>query len=284
MQLKFLLLDGLITTSSNELEETMAHKVVEGEFGKTHYWIHGDASELIVFTHGATMDHNLFQFQVEYFSKNYTVITWDVPLHGLSRPYTNFSLENAAIELFKIVNQENFSNVHLVGQSMGGYISQIFALKYPGLVKTITAVDSSPVQGSYYSKMDRWLLSITPSILRLYPYKTLIQTIAAQIAIDKQAKTYALKTLGGLSKNEIAHIMEEVYQGLMQYRHDVKLSHPILIIYGDRDRTGKVKSYCDRWAAREKRELRVIANAAHNSNMDNPASFNALLDDFLKRS
>ncbi len=262
----------------------MVHKVVDGEFGKIHYWIHGDASELIVFTHGATMDHNLFQFQVDYFSKNYTVLTWDVPLHGLSRPYTNFSLDNAAIELFKIVNQENFSSVHLVGQSMGGYISQIFAVKYPGLVKTITAVDLSPVQGSYYSKMDRWLLSITPSILRLYPYKTLIQTIASQIAIDKHAQTYALRILEGFSKNEIAHIMGEVYQGLMQYNQDVVLSLPILIIYGEHDRTGKVKSYCDRWAERENRELRVIANAAHNSNMDNPASFNALLDDFLKRS
>jgi pimeloyl-ACP methyl ester carboxylesterase len=262
----------------------MVHKVVEGEFGEIHYWMHGEHKELIVFTHGATMDHNLFQFQVDYFSKNFTVITWDVPLHGLSRPYSNFSLENAATELFKIINKENCSSVHLVGQSMGGYISQIFALKYPGLAKTITAVDSSPVQGSYYSKMDRWLLSITPSILRLYPYRTLIQTIATQIALDKHAQTYALRTLESLSKTEIAQIMEEVYQGLMQYRQDVILNLPILIIYGDRDRTGKVKSYCDRWAERENRELRVIANAAHNSNMDNPASFNALLEDFLIRS
>ncbi|HSQ28100.1 MAG TPA: alpha/beta hydrolase [Anaerolineales bacterium] len=262
----------------------MLHKTIEGKFGKIHYWIQAQCDEWIVFTHGATMDHDLFQFQIDFFSESYSIITWDVPLHGLSKPYSNFSLENAPFELAKILQKENVSQVHLVGQSMGGYISQIFALNYPNLVKTITAVDSSPVQGSYYTKLDRWLLAITPSILLLYPYKTLIQTIASQIALDQFAQAYALRTLEGFLKKEIAHIMEKVYQGLMQYSQDIILSHPILIVYGDRDSTGKVKSYCDRWAEREKRELRVIANAAHNSNMDNPASFNALLDGFLKRS
>ncbi len=262
----------------------MLHKTIEGEFGAIHYWIRSQHDEWIVFTHGATMDHDLFQFQTEYFSKSYSVITWDVPLHGLSKPYTNFSLDNAAFELSKILNKENISKAHLVGQSMGGYISQIVALNYPDLVKTITAVDSSPVQGSYYTKLDRWLLAITPSILRLYPYKTLIKTISAQIAIDPLAQSYSLRTLERLSKTEIVLIMEEVYQGLMQYNQDIILPQPILIVYGEHDRTGKVKSYCDQWAAREKRELQVIANAAHNSNMDNPESFNALLADFLRRS
>jgi pimeloyl-ACP methyl ester carboxylesterase len=227
------------------------------------------------------MDHGLFQPQMEHFSSHYQVISWDVPAHGLSRPYEDFSLQSAANELAQILEAENINKAHLVGQSMGGYIIQIVALDHPDRVLTLTAVDSSPIQPSYYSALDNWLLSITPSLLQFYPYNTLINTIAKQIAITKLAQYYALETLKGLTKAEISNIMREVYQGLKVYKRDFRLPFPLLIVYGESDHTGKVQSYCDRWATQEKRALQIIPDAAHNSNMDNPVDFNRILDEFL---
>ena len=57
-----------------------------------------------MFTHGATMDHGLFQHQIEYFAQQYKTIVWDVPKHGLSRPYEGFSLPKAASELIGILD------------------------------------------------------------------------------------------------------------------------------------------------------------------------------------
>ena len=260
----------------------MDHKKISGKQGTVHDWVKGQGDHCIVFTHGATMDHGLFQFQMEHFAQQYKVITWDVPLHGQSRPYHGFSLQNAASALVQILDSENIQKAHLVGQSMGGYIAQIVALDHPDRVLTLTAVDSSPIQPSYYSAMDNWLLSITPSLLRLYPYDTLINTIATQIAMHESAQVYALETLKGLSKAEIAKIMEMVYRGLKEYKQEFVLPIPLLIIVGDQDRTGKVQHYCQRWAAREKRPLKVVTDASHNSNMDNPTEFNRILEDFLK--
>jgi pimeloyl-ACP methyl ester carboxylesterase len=228
------------------------------------------------------MDHGLFAHQMEYFSQNYQVISWDVPQHGRSRPYEGFSLQVAATELISILDAEGVDKAHLVGQSMGGYISQIVALDDPERVRSLTAVASSPLQASYYSAVDRWLLSITPSLLRLYPYNYLIKIIATQIACQEPAQSYALETLKGLTKTEIADIMKEVYQGLKPYQHDFQLSLPILIVYGDADRTGKVRSYCNQWAKREERPLKIIPQAAHNANMDNPVDFNQALSEFLE--
>lgn len=227
------------------------------------------------------MDHGLFQPQMEYFSLQYKVISWDVPAHGLSRPYEDFSLQSAAGEFSRILEAENIGKAHLVGQSMGGYIIQIVALEHPDIVLTLTAVDSSPIQPSYYSALDNWLLSITPSLLQFYPYNTLINIIAKQIAITKPAQDYALETLKGLTKAEISNIMRQVNQGLRVYKGDFRLPFPLLIVYGESDRTGKVQSYCDLWAKQEKRALQIIPNAAHNSNMDNPVDFNRILDEFL---
>ena len=227
------------------------------------------------------MDHTLFQHQVEYFEQKYKVVVWDVPKHGLSRPYEGFSLPQAASESIRILNAEKIEKAHLVGQSMGGYIIQIAAREHPEKVRSLTAVDSSPMQPSYYSAIDMWLLSIAPHLLRLYPYKSLIKTISKQIAIKEASQAYALETLKKFSKTEIAEIMSAVYRGVKGYQHDGVLPVPLLIIYGEADRTGKVKAYCHQWAERENRPIKIISNAAHNSNMDNPDEFNHILGEFL---
>jgi pimeloyl-ACP methyl ester carboxylesterase len=165
---------------------------------------------------------------------------------------------------------------------MGGYIVQIAGLNHPGRVRSLTVVDSSPIQLSYYSKMDRFLLSVTPFLLRLYPYGYLIKTIATQIALDKAAQEYAIAVLKTYTTAEIAYIMDGVYKGLLKYKDDVHLPHPLLIVYGDRDTSGKVREYCDRWAELEDRALKIIPNAAHNSNQDNPDEFNRTLESFLE--
>lgn len=259
----------------------MQHKVITGESGPVHYWVKGQGENCIVFTHGATMDHGLFQYQIDHFSPKYRVIVWDVPMHGMSRPYDDFSLQNAANEIVGILNAEEIEKTHLVGQSMGGYISQYLARDHTKRVKSCVAVGSSPLQPSYYTNLDNWLLSITPPILRWYPYGYLIKTIAAQIALSTQSQEYALKTLKQYSKSEIAEIMEKVYRGVKEYRQESVLQIPVLIVYGDCDRTGKVQTYCKQWAERENRPLRSISNAAHNANMDNPKEFNRVLDEFL---
>ena len=262
----------------------MEHRKLYSKNGSVHYWIEGQGDQYIVFTHGATMDHGLFQYQIEYFSQQYRVIVWDVPRHGLSRPYKGFSLPVAADELIKILNSEKVKKAHFVGQSMGGYIIQFVARDHPERVMSLTAVGSSPLQPSYYSKLDIWLLSITPPLLRLFPYSKLINTIAKQVAIKASSRSYALKTLKNLTKNEIAGIMGTVYQGVKENKYDSALPVDLLIILGDADRTGRVKTYCRRWAQRENRPLKIITNAAHNTNMDNPEQFNQILGDFLKHN
>ena len=259
------------------------HKIKSGKYGSIHYWVGGQGEECVVFTHGATMDHGLFESQIDYFAPKYKLIIWDVPKHGRSRPYAQFSLKIAADELIGILDEEKVDKAHLVGQSMGGYISQIVARDYPERVKSLVAVDSSPMQPSYYSALDSWLLSLSGPLLRFYPYNSLIKTIAKQIALEAPAQQYALATLKQLSKAEIATIMGAVSQGVADFGQDAPLPVPILIIYGDADRTGKVQTYCQQWAKREKRPLQIIPNAAHNANMDNPHAFNQVLDEFLQQ-
>lgn len=60
----------------------MEHKYMESENGIVHYWIQRHKNidtNCIVFTHGLTANHSMFDKQVKYFASNYSVITWDIP-------------------------------------------------------------------------------------------------------------------------------------------------------------------------------------------------------------
>ena len=227
------------------------------------------------------MDHGLFAHQIPHFAKSYTVIAWDVPAHGRSRPYTQFSLLHAAADMVAIMDTENIPTAHLVGQSMGGYINQFVARDFSQRVSSVTVIGSSPLQPAYYSRLDLLLLAVTPGLLKLYPYNSLIRTIAQQIAVTESAQEYALATLKSYTKAEISTIMQSVYHGVQGYAHEQPLSVPLLITYGDGDQTGKVQTYSHEWAKNEQRPLHIIPNAAHNANMDNPQAFNLILETFL---
>lgn len=134
----------------------MEHKQITAQGGIVHYWIDRkkNFSDCIVFTHGVTADHTMFEKQTDYFCGKYTIILWDVPMHGLSRPYENFSYRDTAEILHTILEMENIEKVILVGMSMGGYPSQHFATLYPNMVKGFVALDTTPLGLQYYSKSD----------------------------------------------------------------------------------------------------------------------------------
>ncbi len=254
---------------------------VDGAGGRVAYWVDGQG-ECVVLTHGATMDHGLFAPQTQELSTWYKVITWDVPAHGLSRPYDGFTLNGAADILISILDAEDVAGAHLVGQSMGGYISQIAAMEHPDRVKSITTVGSTPLKPSSFSKLDRALLKLTPMLLRLYPYDYLVKAIAHQVADSDGARSYALDTLTAFTKGEIASISSQVYSDAIANSTESALPVPAFVTFGENDRTGKVAEYSRRWAEMDGHPLYVVPDAAHNANMDNPADFNKALHTFLQ--
>ncbi|MCL1919379.1 MAG: alpha/beta hydrolase, partial [Peptococcaceae bacterium] len=61
----------------------MIERSIRSERGETYYWISRTPqaeAKTLVFTHGAAVDHTMFEKQVEYFKSSCTVIVWDIPL------------------------------------------------------------------------------------------------------------------------------------------------------------------------------------------------------------
>lgn len=264
----------------------MKHKQIKSKNGIVHYWISINTdynAKCIVFTHGLTANHEMFEKQISYFSKNYIVITWDVPLHGLSRPYSDFSYENTAKELNAILETENIQKVILVGMSMGGYPSQEFAIQYHQKVIGFIAVDTTPFGLCYYSKADMWWLRKTESIAKCFPDNLLRKSMAKSVSKTQYSYNMMIKMLKPLSKMEIAEQMGIAYGTFIKENKNVCFEFPVLILVGDSDKTGKVKKYCENWSKKEGYPLHIVKNAAHFSNADNSEQVNSEIQNFIYR-
>ncbi|WP_061995156.1 alpha/beta hydrolase [Clostridium sp. ATCC 25772] len=262
----------------------MEHKIIKSERGITHYWINRNLDKnarCIVFTHGLTANHMMFEKQVEYFSKEYTIITWDVPLHGESRPYINFSYENTAIELKSILDAENIKKVILVGMSMGGYPSQEFAIQYSDRVSAFIALDTTPFGLSYYSVLDRWWLKQVKLMAKCIPDKMLRSSMAKAVSKTRYAYDMMLKMLNPMSKTDIVEQMGIAYGRVFDRKESVHFNFPVLILLGEYDKTGKVKQYCEAWSKKDEYPLHIIKGASHFSNADNYDDVNKEISNFI---
>lgn len=263
----------------------MKDKVLETSNGSVYYWIdrHKDPNaKCIVFTHGLTADHSMFERQTEYFKRQYTVLTWDVPLHGLSRPYANFTYKNCADDLLKILKREEIFKVILVGMSMGGYPSQEFAFRNPEMVEGFVALDTTPFGTCYYSHSDIWWLRHVAPLAKLFSENALRKSMAKSVSKTKYSYAKMLEMLRPFTKAQIIEQMDIVYGAFTKENKDVRFSFPVLILLGEFDRTGKVKQYCRKWSQKEGYPLRIIKDAAHFSNGDNPEQVNSEIHAFIK--
>lgn len=264
----------------------MEHKQVNSKYGVTHYWIsrsNNVRGKTIVFTHGVTADHSMFEKQVEYFHNEHTIIVWDVPLHGLSRPYNEFTYTNAANELNGILQGECIHKVVLVGMSMGGYPSQEFARLYPEKVEGFIALDTTPFGIKYYSKVDLWWLKQVAPIAKCFMDNILRNIMAKSVSKTQYSFELMLQMLKPLSKAQIIEQMHIAYDVFSKENKDVDFSFPVLILLGEFDKTGKVKQYCQAWAKETGYPLHIIKGAAHFSNGDNPEQVNFEIHDFIDK-
>ena len=89
----------------------------------------------LILLHGNGENHAYFVHQIEYFSRNYTVIALDTRGHGKSlcgeKPFT---IKQFAENLHDFLLEKNITKAHILGFSDGGNIALTFALKYPEFV------------------------------------------------------------------------------------------------------------------------------------------------------
>ena len=249
-----------------------------------HYWVNKDIESdvCIFFSHGLTADHRCFKKQEEYFENKYKIINWDIPMHGKSKNEEFISYEKCATLMKKIIDKENVKKVMLVGLSLGGYPSQMFANLYPENVMGFVAIDTTPFGEKYYSKSDIFWLKQVEWMSKCFTTNLLKKSMAKSVSKTKYSYQLMMEMLEENSKDLIAKQMGIAYNKFLLENQDIKFDIPIMILLGEYDKTGKIKQYCHEWQKDTNYPLYIIKNAAHFSNSDNPEAVNEFIDNFIR--
>lgn len=99
----------------------------------------GNGKETLVLLHGFMENISIWSDMEPHLSENFSLLKIDLPGHGQSDIIAEVqTMELVSEEVKKVLDHLNLEKVHLLGHSMGGYISLGFAEKYPEYLKSLT--------------------------------------------------------------------------------------------------------------------------------------------------
>ncbi|RSJ91130.1 alpha/beta fold hydrolase [Streptococcus cristatus] len=268
----------------------MIEKTHETQSGIIHYWTNdGDESSqsALIFLPGLTADHRLFDKQIEYFKDKYRVLVWDAPGHASSYPFNlDFSLFDMAKWLDGIFVKEGIEKPIIIGQSMGGYVGQVYAQLFPEKLKGLVTIDSPSLQRNYYTAMELWLLKNMEAIYRIYPWKSLLKSGPKSVSTTDYGRKlmYDMMMVYYGDQKRYARLAGYGYK-MFSEAVEKKLSYevkcPQLVICGKEDRAGSCIRYLKTYEKNTEKSVQWIDKAGHNSNTDQPDIVNRLIDEFL---
>ncbi|WP_288461720.1 alpha/beta hydrolase [Chryseobacterium mucoviscidosis] len=99
----------------------------------------GNGKETLVLLHGFMENLSIWSDMEPHLSDNFSLLKIDLPGHGQSEIIAEVqTMELMAEEVKKVLDHENITKIHLLGHSMGGYVSLAFAEKHPEYLKSLT--------------------------------------------------------------------------------------------------------------------------------------------------
>jgi len=123
-------------------------RFIEAGGVRLHYLDYGTAGRTpMLYLHGGAVNAHWFDFVAAGFTADYHVRALDQRGHGDSAwaDPPDYSYERYAADVAEVVAKLDLRDFVMVGHSMGGLVSLVYAATYPGRVKKIVIVDSTLV-------------------------------------------------------------------------------------------------------------------------------------------
>ena len=242
----------------------------------------------LVLLHGFSLDHRMWQHQIDELSAKYRVIAIDVPGFGNSPlKHVSITLSEVAGDIMSAIDEMlPQQRCVVMGLSMGGYIAWELLSRYPDrftaavMCDTRAAADSAEAASVRRQMADRVLQGgtegvIAPMLYRLLAPKTLEH--APDVVKSMKEMLYAT-----------APLTIAAFQLAMADRHDFHpelsgFTLPILLIVGVDDVLTPPVEMQRIAESLPDAEIVKIPEAGHMAPLEQPTLVNRAIDEFLSR-
>jgi 2-hydroxy-6-oxonona-2,4-dienedioate hydrolase len=254
-------------------------------FGQKIKYVDVGSGPAVVLLHGLGGNSSNWAFNISALSAKYRVIAPDQIGFGRSdKPLINYRVGTYADFLDKLLDGLNVERATLVGNSMGGWIAALYAVKYPKRVERLVLVDAAGFAPP--KDLDLSTLSgLNPStreqaryLAGLVFFNPLFKTDAAVDA------TLAARISAG-DGYTIQSLIESIYRN--EDMLDGKLSavkQPVLIIWGRDDGLTPLAREGEKFRKEiPSAQFVVFDQCGHVPQVERAAEFNAAVLKFLSR-
>ena len=250
---------------------------------KVYYEVTGDGPETILFSHGAFLDHTMWQPVVDALSGEFRCITWDERGHGMSEcngPFDYYDLASDALGLLEVAGVDS---AVLVGMSQGGWLSQRAALTAPDKVRGLVLVGTSlPLMSD---EETAGFTQLSQGWLGMGPVGQIADAVyGIQFAgTDYDGARYRERWQG-----KAPSAWAEVWQTILQRRDDItaraeEIACPVAVVHGTADVAFSLDSAQAMAAAfPNSRGITVIEGGPHAAPLTHTAEVVEALRGFMK--
>lgn len=251
-----------------------------------NYEISGnDNAPWITLSHSLACDLSMWDDQMDVLNQKFKVLRFDTRGHGKSSaPPGEYTLDQMADDVKGLFDALGVTRTHWMGLSMGGMIGQTFALKYPGVFQSLILADTTSRRPSNAAQM--WGERIT--IARAKGMAGVLDTTLARwfTAPYIQSRRDVMQRIGA----QILNTPVDGFCGCCAAIAKVdtldrlkEIKCPVLIIVGEEDHGTPPEMARAIHANLPGSELKIIASAAHLSNVEQAEMFNDSMMGFLAR-
>jgi 3-oxoadipate enol-lactonase len=241
----------------------------------------------LVLIHALPFDHNLWLYQVERFSARFTTLAMDLRGWGRSaKPRTPFSLGDMGNDILGVLKDEGVTTgAVVIGCSIGSKLALMLACDHPDLFQAAVLVGgNSGPQAQFDHRIAAYREHQAKGTLKEYHLGHLRHGVTqawADTAIGHYLLAGFVERGAALDAESVAQVfgaltVSDLTDRLPDYKS------PTLIVNGEFDNALKGGTRTASLIAQA--EHKIIAGAGHCCFLEDPASFEALVRDFLRRN
>jgi 3-oxoadipate enol-lactonase len=252
-----------------------------------YYEVHGKGKPLLLIS-GLGSDLNGWALQIPEFAKKYRVIAFDNRGSGRTdAPDMPYSIRMMAEDTVGLMDALSIEKAHVLGVSMGGYIAQELAIRYPGRVESLILVTTSV--GPYLLKISV-LQAWARQALRDMRPMTFFQIMLPFMFNDSSFESpgvleMAVATIAGHSSTP-PHILARQMTACVE--HDARdrigqITAPTLVLAGKEDPFVPFSLFEELAASIPNARFRVLDGGGHGFNASMADKFNRAVLEFLEQ-
>ena len=246
---------------------------------------YGEGPPLVIL-HGLYGSSDNWVTVAKNISRSFTVYLPDLRNHGSSPHSDIHDYRSMSSDILELVNDLGLRRIFLAGHSMGGKAAMFFAVEWPDLLDGLLIADISPFKAvNFRSNEYKQSLLILNTILETDVSSVLtrndVESLLTEKISSEKIRGLLMKNLQRTADNKftwkinsssLLHNLDRIMEGLSRPEESYSriTGFPVIFLKGERSDYLPSEDWIDILKIFPSAELRVIRNAGHWLNSDNP--------------